>query len=81
MEPIEVTEEPPMGSVVLAEGTTGTAWQRFYRDGLWHSTTGRVHTWAELVSYEQQCKRAAGPLLIHNTHAITRPTHASRRPR
>lgn len=28
--------EPPPGSVILVNGETGTALQRFYSDGLWH---------------------------------------------
>lgn len=43
-----VHEEPPMGSVVLTESLTGTAWQRHYSDGLWHSSTGSVAAWANL---------------------------------
>jgi hypothetical protein len=35
-----VTIQPPFGSVVLLHGTSGTAWQRFHSDGLWHSTQG-----------------------------------------
>ncbi len=47
--PVEwVEDEPTHGSVVLTESFTGTAWQRHYSDGLWHSTTGRVKTWAEV---------------------------------
>lgn len=41
-------EEPPHGSVVMTESTSGTAWQRHFSDGLWHSTTGRTSTWAKL---------------------------------
>jgi len=52
--------EPPPASVVLTEGPTGTAWQRFHGDGSWHSTTGRVATWGGLMkSY-----RAAAPVRI-----------------
>lgn len=46
----EVTTEPPHGSVVLTQGPTGTAWQRHYSDGLWHSTTGKVGTWDVVVA-------------------------------
>ena len=34
------TPEPQPGSVVLVEGPTGTAWQRWHRTGLWHKTGG-----------------------------------------
>ena len=40
--------EPPHGSILIIESTSGTAVQRFYSDGLYHSTTGRVVTYADL---------------------------------
>jgi hypothetical protein len=43
-----IMAEPPRGSVVLAHGEEGTAWQRFYSDGLWHSVNGNVLDWSEL---------------------------------
>lgn len=51
-----VVIEPPRGSVVLTESTSGTAWQRHYADGLWHSTTGRTLPWAELGLRQGQPK-------------------------
>lgn len=36
------TPEPPHGSVIMAEGPTGTAFQRFFNDGLYHGTNGKV---------------------------------------
>lgn len=36
----ESDPEPHPGSVVLTEGPFGTAWQRHFSDGLWHSTRG-----------------------------------------
>lgn len=35
--PMDETYEPEPGSIVLVEGLHGTAWQRFFSDGLWHS--------------------------------------------
>lgn len=43
-----IVVEPPPGSVVMTESTSGTAWQRHYSDGLWHSTTGRAVPWDQL---------------------------------
>ena len=43
-----VVTEPPHGSVVLTESASGTAWQRHFSDGLWHSTTGQVKPWHEV---------------------------------
>lgn len=43
-----LVEEPVEGSVVMTESTSGTAWQRFFSDGLWHSTTGKTKPWAEV---------------------------------
>ena len=55
-------DEPTYGSVVMIYGPTGTAYQRFYRDGLWHGTNGDLRTFAEL--------RAMDPghplIVIHN---------------
>lgn len=43
--------EPHPGSVVLTDGEYGTAWQRHFGDGRWHSTTrGGSKTWAELLT-------------------------------
>jgi hypothetical protein len=43
-------DEPARGSVVLIHGEEGTAVQRFYSDGLWHTAGTRlVRTWTELV--------------------------------
>lgn len=61
---MEVMEEPNYASVVMAHGTSGTAWQRFYVDGLWHSTSGRVKSWQEL-----QNENPSIPLiLIHDNN-------------
>lgn len=49
-----VTSEPPAGSIVMSEGDTGTAHQRFYSDGLWHSTSGKTRTWAQLVALTER---------------------------
>lgn len=53
--PVEVildgsTPQPKHGSVVMTQGMTGTAWQRFYSDGLWHSVSGQVRTWSDLLA-------------------------------
>lgn len=32
--------EPLPGSVVLTEGEFGTAWQRYFSDGMWHRVGG-----------------------------------------
>ena len=36
---VDLTEPLP-GSVVLTEGEFGTAWQRYFSDGKWHSVRG-----------------------------------------
>ena len=41
-------QEPNPGSVLLLHGETGTAVQRFFNDGLYHSVTGKVYTYLEL---------------------------------
>lgn len=37
--------EPPIGSVVMVEGPSGTAWQRFYASGNWKSMHGHGAVW------------------------------------
>lgn len=39
---------PPWGSVVLRHSPTGTAYQRWYSDGLFHGTDGLTLTFPEL---------------------------------
>jgi hypothetical protein len=52
MTPIKVYPlEPTHGSVVLTSGPTGTAWQRHFKDGLWHSTTGHVFNWYDVNQF------------------------------
>lgn len=44
------TTEPEPGSVLLVQGEHGTAWQRWFKDGLWHSVRGgRGRTWDEML--------------------------------
>lgn len=54
-------EEPTYGSVVLVLGPTGTAYQRFFSDGLWHGTNGKVRTFAELLTIP-----SSEMIVIHN---------------
>jgi len=42
--------EPTYGAVVMVHGMTGTAYQRFYSDGLWHGTNGQVCTWEDILA-------------------------------
>lgn len=61
--------EPAHGSVLLRHGATGTAYQRLYRDGLYHSTTGAVTTFAGLfegINPPKGSRAPAGVLLIHD---------------
>lgn len=44
-------EEPLPGSVVLRQGLHGTAFQKFFSDGLWHPTVGtHALTWTQLLT-------------------------------
>lgn len=55
--------EPALGSVVLTEGSTGTAWQRLFKDGLWHSARGgRPKTWEQML-------RMRNMTLVHDAPA------------
>jgi len=40
--------EPIEGSVVMAHGKTGTAFQRWHSDGEWHGTNGLTVSWQNL---------------------------------
>lgn len=43
--------EPLPSSIALTQGAHGTAWQRYFSDGLWHRVGGgRARTWAEMLS-------------------------------
>ena len=48
--PADEAYEPEPGSIVLTEGVPGTCWQRYFSDGLWHSTTGRTKGWADMLT-------------------------------
>lgn len=62
--------EPPCGSVVMAHGNEGTAWQRWYSDEKWHSTTGDVSSWSDLC--EATMIRLPGGSYMPNLHVIHR---------
>lgn len=43
-------DEPERGSILMTGGAHGTAWQRHFRTGLWHSTRGGApKTWEFLT--------------------------------
>jgi hypothetical protein len=49
MRELQATDpEPNPGAILLLHGETGTAIQRFFNDGLYHSVTGKKYTHAEL---------------------------------
>lgn len=42
--------EPLPGSIVLTNGMHGTAYQRLFSDGLWHSAHSRIgFTWKDML--------------------------------
>lgn len=45
----DAPDEPPYGSIALLHGTTGTAYQRYFRDGLWHADGMEPLTWVDLT--------------------------------
>jgi len=57
--------EPSEGSVVMTDGTTGTAWQRLYSDSKWLSVTGQVAEFADLFSNRLGQPRTV--VLVHDT--------------
>lgn len=56
--------EPVHGSVIMTQGPSGTAWQRLFNDGLWHSTTGYTKTWADIQRLAARHKMPA--ILLHD---------------
>lgn len=43
-------DQPEPSSIVMDQGTHGTAWQRHFSDGLWHSTRGgRPLPWSAML--------------------------------
>lgn len=45
------TPQPLPGSIMLTDGEHGTAWQRHFYDGLWHSTRGGpAQPWAKMIA-------------------------------
>lgn len=51
LDPEDLYNEPPFGSVALTHGDWGTAYQLFFSDGLWHRVGaggGSARTWAWL---------------------------------
>lgn len=48
--PQETEVEPDVGSVVMVHGIEGTMWQRLKSDGLWHSVTGEVCDWKQVLA-------------------------------
>lgn len=49
---LDMKQEPNPGSIVLTQGLHGTAYQRHFSDGLWHSTRGGApRRWAEITAY------------------------------
>lgn len=53
----DVPDEPPMGSVALIYGPTGTAVQRHHLDGRWHDTAGRNYTWDQVCRLDLSGRR------------------------
>lgn len=46
----DIENEPNPGSVVLTQGEFGTAWQRWFTDGMWHRTgSAQRKDWAWMV--------------------------------
>lgn len=56
----------PEGSVVLVHGPTGTAYQRLFADGRYHSTTHKDRSFEDLNEVAKEHRDPARPLIaIH----------------
>ena len=47
--PLVEMPEPEPGSILMVDGLYGVAWQRFFSDNKWHSTTGAKRSFATLM--------------------------------
>lgn len=70
----EDTAEPLPGSIVMTDGYHGTAWQRLFSDGLWHSTLPGRQT----VSWAQLCKRRNVVLVYDAEARVSGPARTER---
>ena len=65
--PQRITPASPraaFGSVVMVHGLDGTAYQRLYKDGLWHSVVPNVKP----LTWEQLCERRNVFLIIDGSN-------------
>lgn len=69
------TTEPSLGSIVLLEGPTGTAYQRLFSTGLFHSTTKGIDKGFTFAELEERAGRpgAVPILLVHEVDADGEP--------
>lgn len=53
LHPLDDLHEPEPGSIVMANGPWGTAWQLHFNDRTWHAVgrTGRGRRWAEMLAF------------------------------
>ena len=57
-----VVDQPPHGSVVMVNGATGTAYQRFYSTGLWaRAGSANQYTWGQVLKLNPNIK----PVVIY----------------
>ena len=71
MNPQQLTPESPepaCGSVLMVSSVTGTAYQRFYSDGMYHGATGDVRDFAGLFTNGRGNPQAV--FLIHDTAKV-----------
>lgn len=47
--PLGTVAQPEPGSVLMIDGLHGVAWQRFFSDRKWHSTTGATRSWSSIL--------------------------------
>ncbi len=62
-------EEPATGSVLMLGSTTGTAVQRFYSDGKYHTVTGEIIDTYNLLFYYKDA-RPRPVYLVFDTAAL-----------
>lgn len=66
--PLTEIDQPEPGSVVMIDGPHGVAWQRFFSDGKWHSTTGATRSFRSIM-------RQRNVLLVYSAPLRERVRH------
>lgn len=65
LQPVSPEDTVPNGSVIMLNGPSGTAYQRYFSTGLFHGTNGQVLAFNELFEIGDRA-----PLLVYRAQEI-----------